>query len=715
MAGRFAYIVGLLAGLLSFSLLVQCQAVLSLPGCETAPAVRKILDQALDAKALEKLKIPERVGRERQVLEELIGTYPREIEPYQKLINTVRSEDPDEFPAFRDRLVKMWKDHPDDPLALTLAGIVLRNTDTPESIRVLEMAKTKAPNFPWPAMELAADYFRGKRADASKVNENLEIFFSICPASTDGLAHWLLAKDDALQPKVALSLRRRLQGEIEPKQLRNYETLWGLGFRTRPPREHDALRGQISQDLKRLERLNPKGDSEWQAFIINGYKQSGTPKEFIVAKENLLIREHPHSSEGYAIVRQHWEEINKQPTDQTDAAAWDKYQNEYEQALKAWIRDYPDINSLQRYDWFYAVEANDAISEQDGVSALDSFLQAVKDFQSPNHQTWNYVNAAEFLIQRSWQPERALELLQLAKQASAKDHVRSMEDDNLSDEDLEDSRQQEIWQEQYFEGLILRAAKQAGRLEDATRLKPLIETAPPPEKKFQSGYWFNRARLAALQNQIQDALAYYQLALQTRLDFPKSWHGKLRDDLADEAHALWKAQGGTEGAWAFWSKAPSSKAESLAEGRWEKATRAIPAFELSDLAGKTWRLKDLRGKTIVLALWATWCGPCEAELPRLQKFYEKVKQRSDLQILTLDVDEDLGLVAPYLKEKGYTFPVLPAYSTAVKLLDGFAIPQSWIVDSQGVWRWKQIGYGGGSDTDFEQEILSRLEPTKTDH
>jgi hypothetical protein len=71
------------------------------------------------------------------------------------------------------------------------------------------------------------------------------------------------------------------------------------------------------------------------------------------------------------------------------------------------------------------------------------------------------------------------------------------------------------------------------------------------------------------------------------------------------------------------------------------------------------------------------------------------------------------LVAPYLKEKGYTFPVLPAYSTVVSLLDGFTIPQNWIVDPQGMWRWKQVGYGGGSDADFEKEILARVESTKT--
>jgi thiol-disulfide isomerase/thioredoxin len=126
------------------------------------------------------------------------------------------------------------------------------------------------------------------------------------------------------------------------------------------------------------------------------------------------------------------------------------------------------------------------------------------------------------------------------------------------------------------------------------------------------------------------------------------------------------------------------------------------------LSGKTWRLKDLAGKKVFINVWATWCGPCQGELPHLQKFYEKVKDRSDIQVLTFNLDDDLGLVAPYMKEKGYTFPVLPAVSTVVTLLDGFAIPQNWLIDPEGVWRWKQIGYGGASDGDFEQEMLARL-------
>jgi thiol-disulfide isomerase/thioredoxin len=111
-----------------------------------------------------------------------------------------------------------------------------------------------------------------------------------------------------------------------------------------------------------------------------------------------------------------------------------------------------------------------------------------------------------------------------------------------------------------------------------------------------------------------------------------------------------------------------------------------------------------------LARRSTWCGPCNAELPHFQKLYEKVKDRPDFQILTFNIDEDLGLVEPFMKEKGYTFPVLPAYSLVVNLLEGYSIPQNWVVDPQGTWRWTQIGFAGAPD--WIESMIQRMEALK---
>jgi thiol-disulfide isomerase/thioredoxin len=242
-------------------------------------------------------------------------------------------------------------------------------------------------------------------------------------------------------------------------------------------------------------------------------------------------------------------------------------------------------------------------------------------------------------------------------------------------------------------------------------MKASIEAPRAADDKDESGYWLRRARLAAIEPHQQDALGYYQLALRARTKPPSYERGKLTDELGDEAHALWTRLGGTETAWAAWS-APTANANPVKadEARWEKPTKPLPDFQLADLAGKTWTTKSLNGKVVLINLWATWCGPCNAELPQLQKLYEQAKNRSDLQILTFNIDEDLGLVEPFMKEKGYTFPVLPAYSYVVNLLDGYAIPQNWVLNPKGTWEWTQVGYG--SDDAWVKDMLAKLDAVK---
>ncbi len=338
---------------------------------------------------------------------------------------------------------------------------------------------------------------------------------------------------------------------------------------------------------------------------------------------------------------------------------------------------------------------------------MDHYLKVALDYESPDSSP--YIDAADFLVTHKWQPKRALDLLHKAQPMLAAE-LNRLHLDNLT-ADKEDERERTaVYEQQNLIGLILQAARLANRPAEAQTLRAAVESAPPKSPKRQSDYWRNRARLAALENRKADALTYYQLALQTRISPPTPSHGRLEDHVSDEARAVFKDLGGTDVAWGVWSKPPGAKLQEATEGRWEKPTRQLPTFELADLSGKTWKLATLEGKSVLINIWATWCGPCNAELPHLQKLYETVKDRPGLQILTFNIDEDLGLVEPFMKEKGYTFPVMPAFSFVTTLLDGFAIPQNWIVDPKGVWRWTQIGYGG--EPDWIDVMIQRMEMLK---
>ena len=544
-----------------------------------------------------------------------------------------------------------------------------------------------------------------KRADKQKAGELLAAFFAICPSSADRHAQALLNRWGSveLRVRVGRALRARLAGEMDPGRLEAYEILWGLEFGTHPPQEHDALRRQVAGDLKRLELLNPSPDVKWLVFLKDGYKQSGASADTVTAMEDRVIRAFPHSEAAYKIVSDRWQKSHPEPEDQKDAAAWANYDAAYKEVVKGWIAQFTESRYVQHELPFNVIFYDTSLTEKDGLAALDDYLTEISEYQRPPY--YGFSLTASFLIGHKWQPERALDLLRKAETLTEDWHARR-NGDNLSPEEEKLWAEVDLYQQYRMAGLILRAAKLAGRPAEAERLKVWIEGPPSKDIKLESGYWVNRARLAALEGRKIDALTYYQKGLNTR-EPPQAARGKLTDDVLDEARALWKETGGTELAWGVWSKPSAGKIQELAEGHWEKPVRAMPAFELADLSGKSWQSKNLEGKAVLINVWATWCVPCQAELPRLEKLYEHVKDRADLQILTLNIDQDQGLVAPYVKDKGFTFPVLPAYRFVQDLLDLVSIPQNWVIDPKGVWRWSEIG--GESDATWAETILGKLE------
>ncbi len=120
----------------------------------------------------------------------------------------------------------------------------------------------------------------------------------------------------------------------------------------------------------------------------------------------------------------------------------------------------------------------------------------------------------------------------------------------------------------------------------------------------------------------------------------------------------------------------------------------VPDFSLTGLDGKQVKLSQFRGRPVMLDFWATWCGPCVAELPHTQKVFEASKG-SDLQVLAIS-DETNEVVSSFLKEKKYTFPT--ALDTKKEAADAYkatVIPTFVVIDANG----KVVAYvvGGGQD------------------
>jgi len=140
--------------------------------------------------------------------------------------------------------------------------------------------------------------------------------------------------------------------------------------------------------------------------------------------------------------------------------------------------------------------------------------------------------------------------------------------------------------------------------------------------------------------------------------------------------------------------------------RFVRNPEAAPEFKLDGLDGKSLTLAASRGKVVLLNFWATWCGPCQAEIPDLIALQQKYKDQ--LQIIGLVVDEDdASMVKNVVAETQINYPVAMASKEVRTQYGGIAaLPTSFVLDPQG--RIVQKHQGLRDPALYETEIRALL-------
>src|SRR5215468_6331455 len=129
-----------------------------------------------------------------------------------------------------------------------------------------------------------------------------------------------------------------------------------------------------------------------------------------------------------------------------------------------------------------------------------------------------------------------------------------------------------------------------------------------------------------------------------------------------------------------------AKQEHADEGtliRFVKNPDPAPALEINDLSGKPILLDEDKGKIVLLNFWATWCGPCRAEIPDLIEIQKRYGD--SLQIIGLDVDDDdVAEVKKFVEKNGINYPVGMA-TNEIRIQYGgvAALPTSFVLDKEG--------------------------------
>jgi thiol-disulfide isomerase/thioredoxin len=87
---------------------------------------------------------------------------------------------------------------------------------------------------------------------------------------------------------------------------------------------------------------------------------------------------------------------------------------------------------------------------------------------------------------------------------------------------------------------------------------------------------------------------------------------------------------------------------------------SLADFAVTDLQSRHWNLAAWAGKVVYVNVWATWCIPCRAELPNIQKLHDDLRERADRLVITVNIDDDDDLTRKFMREHNYTFPVVSA-------------------------------------------------------
>jgi thiol-disulfide isomerase/thioredoxin len=129
-------------------------------------------------------------------------------------------------------------------------------------------------------------------------------------------------------------------------------------------------------------------------------------------------------------------------------------------------------------------------------------------------------------------------------------------------------------------------------------------------------------------------------------------------------------------------------------------------WRVQGLDGRELHFSQIKGKLIFLNFWGTWCPPCVAEMPSIQRLYDRVKGEG-IQFMCVS-DEDKTKVRKFVEERGFTFPVYTLLGEKPRVLETRGVPATFIISRDGQIVFKHVGaaqWDHETGVDFIKRLL----------
>lgn len=161
-------------------------------------------------------------------------------------------------------------------------------------------------------------------------------------------------------------------------------------------------------------------------------------------------------------------------------------------------------------------------------------------------------------------------------------------------------------------------------------------------------------------------------------------------------------------AWVMRQMISTGLFNSKIEEKTKESSLVPPNFSVKNENGEITETSQLRGKVVFINFWASWCPPCRAEFPSVQKLYDRYRSNENMVFLTVNLDDELILGKNYLQKEKFTIPFLVPDSSIPKELYNGSIPATTVLDKTGKIRMHHSGMADYSKDSFYHEIETLL-------